>query len=69
MNRQVPNIFKEEKLQHELDVNGFVKIKLLEESDVKELSQLFNKYFPNPSKDFYSSSYENNYEVKKEMAW
>lgn len=68
MNRQVPNIFKEEKLQHELDVNGFVKIKLLEESDVKELSQLFNKYFPNPSKDFYSSSYENNYEVKKEIS-
>jgi len=53
MNRQVPYIFKEEKLQHELDVNGFVKIKLLEESDVKELSQLFNKYFPNPSKFIY----------------
>lgn len=68
MNKQVPYIFKEEKLQHELNVNGFVKIKLLEESDVKELSQLFNKYFPNPSKDFYSSSYENNYEVKKEIS-
>ena len=68
MKKIIPSIFKEQKLQRELDVKGYVKIKLLQESDVEQLTELFNTYFPNPSKDFYSSSYENNVEIKKEIS-
>lgn len=68
MKKIIPSIFKEQKLQHELDVKGYVKIKLLQESDVQQLTELFNTYFPNPSQDFYSSSYENDVEIKKEIS-
>jgi hypothetical protein len=63
----VPAIFKDEQLQQQFDNEGFVKISLLGEADVAELMALYRHYFPNPSKDFFSSSYENDFELKKEI--
>lgn len=45
--------FRDSGLQEQFDRDGFVKIKLMEESDVALLNQLFRRYFPNPSKDFF----------------
>lgn len=64
----VPPIFIDPALQKKLDTDGYVKLKLLEKSDITKLSELFSKYFPNPSKDFFSSSYENDFELKKQIS-
>ena len=64
----VPPIFKDKKLQKQFDENGYVKIKLLESTDVEALLKLFTQHFPNPSKDFFSSSYESNFDFKKEVS-
>lgn len=61
-------IFIDANLQKQFDTEGFVKLKLLEDSDLSELKKLFNTYFPNPSQNFYSSSYENNFPLKKEIS-
>ena len=64
----VPNIFRNNQQQLQFETDGYLKIKLLAESDVKQLLQLFKHYFPNPSQDFFSSSYENDYQLKKEIS-
>ena len=61
-------IFKDDQLQQQFDKDGFVKITLLNEKDIETLKLLFSVYFPNPSADFFSSSYENNIELKKEIS-
>jgi len=61
-------IFKDEVLQKQFETDGFVKISLLTHEDVDALNALFRHYFPNPSADFFSSSYENDYPRKKEIS-
>ncbi len=61
-------IFKNNNHQQQFDKEGFLKINLLTEEDVKNLKELYTKYYPNPSQDFYSSSYDNSFEIKKEMS-
>ena len=68
MKSGVPNIFKDSELQERFEKDGFVKIRLLEETDVQHLINLFKYYFPSPSKDFFSSSYENDFPLKKEIS-
>lgn len=64
----VAPIFKSAELQQQFDKEGFVKISLLSDADVVKLKELFAAYFPNPSADFFSSSYENDFELKKEIS-
>lgn len=64
----VPNIFRDMDLQKQFETDGFVKIPLLTDSDVKHLQQLFAQYYPDPSANFYSSSYDDDYELKKKMS-
>jgi hypothetical protein len=64
----VPPIFKDPELQKQFDEEGYVKIFLLPGEDVNQLKSLFTHYFPDPSSDFYSSSYENSYPAKKKMS-
>ncbi len=61
-------IFEDNSLQQQFETDGFVKITLLSNENVIALKALFNKYFPNPSADFFSSSYENDYPRKKEIS-
>jgi hypothetical protein len=61
-------IFKDEKNQKQFEEDGFLKITLLSIKNIDQLKVLFKKYFPNPSADFYSSSYDNNYQLKKEIS-
>lgn len=64
----VPPIFKDKTLQKQFDENGYLKIKLLESSDVGLLLDLFKDKFPKPSLDFFSSSYENDFKFKKAVS-
>lgn len=64
----VKAIFKDEALQKQFEADGFVKISLLKEEHVEALKTLFKQYFPNPSADFFSSSYENDFASKKEIS-
>lgn len=68
MKNTIPSIFKDPLLQKNFEEDGFVKIALLTKNDVEDLKTLFHTYFPNPSKDFFSSSYENDYFLKKEIS-
>ncbi len=68
MSNTVSPIFFDSQVQDDFEKNGYVKIKLLDDNDVLILVDLFQQYFPDPSKDFYSSSYDNNYELKKRMS-
>lgn len=61
-------IFKDEALQKQFETDGFVKISLLDHNDIEALKALFQRYFPNPSSGFFSSSYENDYPLKKEIS-
>lgn len=64
----VQPIFKNAELQKKFEEDGFLRITLLKESDVQKLLMLFHQYYPSPSPDFYSSSYENDYKLKKEIS-
>lgn len=64
----VPPIFRDAIRQKKFEEDGFVKVTLLTADDVNRLLQLFHSYFPNPSVDFFSSSYENDYRRKKEIS-
>jgi len=64
----VQPIFINPEHQTNFDRDGYLKITLLESSDIEKLSVLFHQYYPNPSQDFYSSSYDNNYELKKKIS-
>lgn len=68
MKSVVPNIFRDSEVQLQFDKEGFVKITLLSVETIVALKDLFNNYFPNPSVDFFSSSYENDYPRKKEIS-
>jgi hypothetical protein len=61
-------IFRDNKLQRQFETDGFIKITLLSKEDVIALKTMFQRYFPNPSHDFFSSSYENDYSRKKEIS-
>ncbi len=67
MNR-VPPIFKNPVFQQQFDTDGYIKLELLDAADIASLSALFSEYFPNPSTDFFSSSYENDFELKKKIS-
>lgn len=64
----VKAIFKNTEQQKQFEEDGFLKISLLTEEDVASLKNIFKNYYPNPSADFYSSSYENDFIIKKEMS-
>lgn len=64
----VKAIFKDNTLQQQFETDGFLKITLLSAENIIALKDLFNLYFPNPSADFFSSSYENDYPRKKEIS-
>ncbi len=64
----VQAIFKNTQLQTQFDKDGFVKISLLTTENISALKTLFSHYFPNPSADFFSSSYENDFQLKKEIS-
>lgn len=68
MTNPVPTIFKNEQHQKDFDEQGFVKVELLSQEDVKQLNELFLQYYPDPSSDFYSSSYENDFTLKKKIS-
>lgn len=61
-------IFKNTEQQQQFEQDGFLKINLLTNENILELKELYKKYYPNPSQDFYSSSYDNSFEIKKEMS-
>lgn len=64
----VEPIFRSAELQQQFDKDGFVKIKLLTEANIADLKALFANFFPNPSADFFSSSYENDFAFKKQIS-
>lgn len=64
----VKPIFKKTEDQKQFEEDGFLKISLLSEENIVSLKELFAKYYPNPSSDFYSSSYDNDYAFKKEIS-
>lgn len=61
-------IFKDNTLQQEFDMQGCVIIDLLGEGQVEALKSLYGNYFPNPAEKFYSSSFDNNFELKTEIS-
>lgn len=61
-------IFKDPAGQAQFNEDGFLKINLLTLEDIEELKSLFRKYFPDPSADFYSSSYDNDFGLKREIS-
>lgn len=63
-----PAIFKNKQHQKTFEEDGYLKIKLLKPDDVEHLHSLFQKYFPEPSKDFYSTSFNNDFTLKKEVS-
>jgi phytanoyl-CoA dioxygenase PhyH len=68
MSHSVPAIFKDAALQKQFEEDGFLKIALLNDESVSQLLALFRNYFPDPSADFFSSSYENDFPRKKEIS-
>lgn len=63
-----PAIFKNKQHQKTFEEEGYLKLTLLEPKDVDLLHSLFQKYFPEPSKDFYSTSFNNDFTLKKEVS-
>lgn len=61
-------IFKDPELQAQFVEHGYVQIPLLEPEDVAELMARFNHYFPEPAEGFFSSSYLNDFELKREIS-
>lgn len=61
-------ILKNEAYQKEFDENGFVKIKLFTSSEIEDLNKLRDTYFPGDPNAFFSSSYLNELEQKKEVS-
>jgi len=61
-------IFKDPDLQEQFSTEGYVKIPLLQPEDIEALTTQFNQYFPEPAEGFFSSSYLNDFELKKEIS-
>ena len=68
MTHTVPDIFKDTALQRQFNEDGFVKLTLFGEDDIKQLHRIYTDYSPNPSTDFFSSSHENDYALKTEVS-
>ncbi|MEI6021698.1 MAG: phytanoyl-CoA dioxygenase family protein [Bacteroidota bacterium] len=68
MNKQVSAIFKNELQQKQFDIDGYIKVTLLDDSEIEQLKTLYNHYFPKPSSNFYSSSFESDYRLKKKIS-
>lgn len=68
MTNTKPPIFKDATLQHQFEKDGFVKLKLLENSIVDELAQRCQYHFPEDSEYFFASSYLNDFERKKTIS-
>lgn len=64
----VKAIFKNNEFQKQFEEDGFLKITLLTPENILQLKNLFKAYYPNPSVDFYSSSYDNDFEIKKKIS-
>ncbi|MFT5862826.1 MAG: hypothetical protein ACI828_001477 [Flavobacteriales bacterium] len=61
-------IFLDPELQQQFDTDGFVKIQLLEKEDIVTLNDLCTTSFPETGSRFFSSSYLNDFEQKKEIS-
>ena len=62
------SIFIDPELQRQFDEDGFVKIKLLESQDIALLNELCNYHFPDTGSTFFSSSFLNDFNQKKEIS-
>lgn len=51
-------LFKDEKLQRQFDLQGYVVVPFLPQADVAELRSLFFASYPDPPEGFYSSSFD-----------
>lgn len=61
-------ILRNKEFQKEFDENGFVKLKLFSSSEIEELNDLRENYFPGDPSSFFSSSYLNDFKKKKEVS-
>lgn len=61
-------IFKDPAHQEAFETEGFVQLQLLQAGDISELLALFDHYFPEPAEGFFSSSYLNDFDLKKEIS-
>lgn len=61
-------IFKDPEIQRRFDEDGFVKISLLSDTQVDELSEMRKEYFPEKGSVFFSSSYLDDYSLKMEIS-
>lgn len=67
--RKVPEIFKDPELQKHFDDKGFVKVPFLNESQIKELDELFDELHPElPEEGFISGSYSPDLEYKQKAS-
>lgn len=61
-------IFKDPELQRKFEKAGWVKLHLLEPEDIALLTRMYQHYFPLPPEGFFSSSYLDDYTLKKEIS-
>jgi hypothetical protein len=61
-------IFRDGELQEQFEENGFVKLKVFDVQTIEKLNSLLRGYFPDQVEAFFSSSYLNDFELKKEMS-
>lgn len=62
------NVFKQEAHFHFFEKHGYVVLPLFDHSEIKEIEGLFNAYFPDSPNAFFSSSYLENFDLKKEIS-
>lgn len=62
------NVFKQAEHFHFFEKHGYVVLPLFDPLEIKELERLFNDYFPDTPNAFFSSSYLENFELKKEIS-
>ena len=61
-------IFLDAEIQRKFDEDGFVKLSLLNEDEVKVLAKIREDYFPEKGSVFFSSSYLDDYDLKMEIS-
>ncbi|MFK7784697.1 MAG: phytanoyl-CoA dioxygenase family protein [Crocinitomicaceae bacterium] len=61
-------IFKDAEIQRQFDEDGFVKISLLDQSEIEELASMREHYFPEKGSVFFSSSYLDDFDLKTEIS-
>lgn len=67
--RKVPEIFRDSELQKQFDEQGYVKVPFLNEAQIKELDNLFDKLHPDlPEEGFISGSYSSDFEYKQKAS-